>query len=64
MTQSIRNAISELGRAYQFVGLASGEIALAALQTPQYTPQAQQIATACTGQQTAIIALVTILQAL
>lgn len=64
MTQAIRNAISELGRAYQFLGLASGETALAAIQTPQYSPQCDQIAAACTGQQTAILALVTVLQAL
>lgn len=64
MSQSIANAIAELGRAYQFLGLASGEVGLAAVQTPQYNPQAVQIASACIAQQSAIIGLVTVLQAL
>lgn len=64
MTKAIRNAISELGRAYQFLGLASGEVTRGVVQSPQYTPQAQQVATLCTTAQTSCINLVTTLQAL
>lgn len=64
MSVSIRQAIAELGRAYQFLGLASGEVAVGVVQSPQYTPQAQQVASLCTSAQASCLSLVDTLESL